>query len=59
MRSDVTVTIFGRLKKRVRCNRYIFFLEDKTGNENNVTITIFNLASNGCFFLSVNDAALA
>jgi uncharacterized membrane protein YciS (DUF1049 family) len=28
------------------------------GNENDVTVTIFYLASNGRFFLSVYDAAL-
>jgi hypothetical protein len=28
------------------------------GNENNVTITIFNLVSNGRYFLNLNDAAL-
>jgi hypothetical protein len=53
MRNDVTVTIFGVLKKRERCNRYIFlkrqvtvtkllfhFLE-RVSNENDGAVTFF------------------
>jgi hypothetical protein len=57
-------------KHEERCHRYSFLGAKKmrmmeplkffegTGNKNNVTVTIFYLIGNGCYFLSLNDAAL-
>jgi hypothetical protein len=56
MKIDVTVTFFfggGEYKNNVTVTVF-----EGTGNENDITGTIFDLDSDGCYFLSLNDVAL-